>query len=81
VFLIDSSSFIGLFFVLVDLHSSGLRSSCCIQNVSINSSGRCLLCSCSRLPFGVDARKCNKPASHEGVRNGKRLSYYHRLST
>jgi len=24
---------------------------------------------------------CNKPASHEGILNGKRLSYYHRLST
>jgi len=24
---------------------------------------------------------CKKPASHEGVHNGKRLSYYHRLLT
>jgi len=24
---------------------------------------------------------CNKPAFREGVHNGKRLSYYHRLST
>jgi len=74
VSLVDSSSFIGLYFVLVDLYSSGLRSSCCIQNVSIKSSGRCLLCLCSRLQFGVDATKCNKPASLAGVHNGKRLS-------
>jgi len=26
-----------------------------------------------------EVRLCNKPAFREGVRNGKRLSYYHRL--
>jgi len=35
----------------------------------------------SKVPAVGDECRCNKPAFREGVRNGKRLSYYHRLST